>query len=293
MNNKLFFGAHISREKTIVDTLKEIQNAKGNSLQIFVGNPRSARLSDKSYQDYMKEAPVVKSYLKEHNMNLYIHSSYTINFATPYNNPKDAYWIEAILKELKIGHEMGVNGVVFHVGKYTTAGSVEKGLDNMKKGISYVLSKIEHTGRPYLILETSAGQGTELLTDIEDFAGFYKSFTKEERKQLKICIDSAHVWAAGVSLSNAKETREFLDKTKSLCGKNAIDIIQLNNHAKDCGCNVDRHAELFAKDAKIPLESIAEFNLWASENDVTIILETPNDSYKTEIPWIASLVGNK
>ena len=39
-----YVGAHISREKTIIKTMENIKNAGGNSLQIFVSNPRSTSL---------------------------------------------------------------------------------------------------------------------------------------------------------------------------------------------------------------------------------------------------------
>ena len=66
----------------------------------------------------------------------------------------------------------------------------------MRSAIKYVLNDISNKKlNTKLILETPAGQGTELLTDLKDFIEFYNSFTKDEQKYLGICLDTAHTWA--------------------------------------------------------------------------------------------------
>ncbi len=54
-----------------------------------------------------------------------------------------------------------------------------------------------------LIIETPAGQGTELLKDLNDFVAFFNGFSKEQKKILGICFDTAHTWAIGYELAEA------------------------------------------------------------------------------------------
>ena len=54
-----------------------------------------------------------------------------------------------------------------------------------------------------IIIETPAGQGTELLTNLNDFIIFFNSFTDEQKKYLGICLDTAHIWALGYELEDA------------------------------------------------------------------------------------------
>ena len=65
-----------------------------------------------------------------------------------------------------------------------------------------------------LIIETPAGQGTELLTDLNDFVDFYNNFSKEQQKYLGICFDTAHTWALGYELI---EAYNILFKKKYTC----------------------------------------------------------------------------
>ena len=54
----VFIGAHISREKTLIDTIDIIKNAGGNALQIFASNPRSSKISPLN-QKFLVKVPVI------------------------------------------------------------------------------------------------------------------------------------------------------------------------------------------------------------------------------------------
>jgi deoxyribonuclease-4 len=126
-----------------------------------------------------------------------------------------------------------------------------------------------------LLLENPAGQGTELLTDFNDFLDFYYSFTDIERNYLKLCIDTCHSWNAGYDLEDINNM--ITDKTDVYC-------IHVNNSKNIKGSNLDRHEYLF--EGKIPYENIKSFI-----NDFKksiLILETPSNNYKDEIKYIIS-----
>ena len=52
-----------------------------------------------------------------------------------------------------------------------------------------------------LILETSAGDGSKIGGLLKEFADIYKKCLKaikpEQRKRLKICLDTCHIFVAG------------------------------------------------------------------------------------------------
>ena len=73
-----------------------------------------------------------------------------------------------------------------------------------------------------IILETAAGQGTELLSNYNDFLDFYNSFNQTQKKYLKICIDTCHTWASGFDL------KEIIEITKKNNNMNDIIIIHAN-----------------------------------------------------------------
>jgi deoxyribonuclease-4 len=186
-----------------------------------------------------------------------------------------------LLHELYISHIISSAGVIVHVGKHTTQ-SQEYGLENMRIAIEYIIDELhKNEVNAKIILETPAGQGTELLTNLNDFVDFYNSFSNPQKKYLGICLDTAHIWAAGYELSEAY---------KIICNKNAGDLIaiHLNNSKVAQGSNVDRHAVLFDKDGTISRNSIKQFlELFTdSKHKPMIILETPSPQYSYELEWI-------
>ena len=280
-----YIGAHINREKTILKTMETITKKGGNCLQLFVSNPRS--LSLVNIDNYINIADDIKEYSAKHNFKTLIHSSYTINLARDFKNGKRAVpinecpWIQLLLHELYISHIISSAGVIVHVGKHTTQ-SQEYGLENMRIAIEYIIDELhKNEVNAKIILETPAGQGTELLTNLNDFVDFYNSFSNPQKKYLGICLDTAHIWAAGYELSEAY---------KIICNKNASDLIaiHLNNSKVAQGSNVDRHAVLFDKDGTISRNSIKQFlELFAdSKHKPIIILETPSPQYSYELEWI-------
>ena len=98
------------------------------------------------------------------------------------------------MKELEIADRIGAIGCVIHMGK-----STKKEADvNFIKSIKYIAKLIKKNKyKSKLILETPAGQGTEMYVSLEEFASMYNSLTTTEKKYVGICIDTCHVYAAG------------------------------------------------------------------------------------------------
>tara|TARA_B100000795_G_scaffold269969_2_gene261473 strand:+ start:6714 stop:7571 length:858 start_codon:yes stop_codon:yes gene_type:complete len=281
----LYIGAHISLDKSIIKTMDNIRSAGGNSLQIFASNPRSTNLVD--ITKYNKNANDIKKYLKDNDFKLVIHLPYVINIANEFKVNKrampieDCYWIKLILHELNISNLIGSVGVVLHVGKHVKL-SYSDGLNNMKKTIEYIANNmIDNKINTKLIIETPSGQGTELLTDLNDFMEFYNSFNKEQQKYIGICLDTAHTWALGYELYEAYNI---------LFKKNAknITLIHLNNSLVNKGDKKDRHATIL--NGVISNNKMNEFISLLKKEKPMIILETPSSSYKEELSHIYKLL---
>jgi deoxyribonuclease IV len=301
----MYYGVHINREKTILKTMEAVSKNGGNCLQLFVSNPRSSSLV--SIDNYLKIADDIRKYSADYGFATIIHASYTINLARDFKNGKrtvpihECPWIQLLLHELYISHLLGSVGVVLHVGKHTTQSS-EQGLENMRIALEYIIDVLRQKElNAKIVLETPAGQGTELLTDLGDFLNFYNNqFSAEQRRYLGICVDTAHVWASGYELSDAY---------KMIAVKNANDVvaIHLNNSKVAKGGRVDRHATLFDSTGTIPQDDIRLFvELWKEKEKkqpqkprashhplqrLLIILETPSANYADELAYFKPTVG--
>jgi len=277
-------GAHIAREKTLLNTIKQIQLNKGNALQIFASNPRSTKISQN--ETFIKKPQEIKKYITNNNFSLVIHSPYTINLANNSENKRvldisNNYVIELITHELKIAHSIGAIGCIVHCGKYTKL-TINEGLINMKNALKYIINEviIKLKLKSKIIIETSTGQGTELLSNYNDFLEFYNSFSTEEKEHFKICIDTCHVWAAGYELNDIYEI------TKKNNNLNDIAVIHVNNSKNPKNSKLDRHEYL--EEGLIKLENILDFlkNLKKHNSNILFILEKPNDNYSHEFNLI-------
>jgi deoxyribonuclease-4 len=194
----------------------------------------------------------------------------------------ECYWIKLLLHELKISDLIGSVGVVLHVGKHVAL-SYENGLENMKTAIEYIVAVMKQEKyNTKLIIETPAGQGTELLKDLNDFVAFFNSFSKEQQKYIGICFDTAHTWALGYELD---EAYEILFKTNA----SDVVVIHLNNSSVAKGSHKDRHAIMAdGKITDLKMKNFISENIKASKHlhIPIIILETPSSNYHEEIEKI-------
>ena len=269
----MIIGAHITRETTIIKTMDKIRKNGGNALQLFTANPRSLKFS--SNEKYLKESHLIKKYCNINKFSIIVHSPYVFNIAKPFAIGKKQLDITdtIIFNDLMTANIIGAIGYVIHVGKSTTT-SISEALLIMKNNIKNIINEmINHNIKTKLLLETPAGQGTELLKDFKDFINFYYSFTEEERELFKLCIDTCHIWNAGYELN------EIITLVPD---KNDIICIHLNNSKNIKGANVDRHEYLF--EGKIHPPLLKEFAIYFDKS--IIILETPSDEYNKEIKYI-------
>ena len=119
--------------------------------------------------------------------------------------------------------------MVVHTGKYKDQ-DVESALNKMEISILKILD-VATEGCP-LIIETPAGQGTELCSGLTHFQTFYSRFKNDPR--LKICIDSCHVFSAGY------DPEYYLNNwiTKY---PGSVTVVHFNDSEVCRGSRVDRH----------------------------------------------------
>jgi len=278
INNMKYIGAHIKKDINILNTIKNIKSNNGNALQIFVSSPMNSSLPN--IEKFNSEKKNIIEYCNENNFKLIIHGSYVINLANNKINKRiidieNRWWIKLLIKELDVCELLNAIGVIIHVGKYTS-NTKENGLDNMYLSIKYILDYLNKNNyKSKLIIETPSGVGTELLTNSEEFIKFYNKFNINEKKNLGICIDTAHIWSAGYDIIKYYE-----------CFKNNyndIIVIHFNNSKLDKGSLLDRHEYIF--EGKILLNDLKIFLNKLKKNPL-IILEKPSDNYDKEINWI-------
>ena len=247
------------------------KNSGINAFQVFLRNPRQLRCIEHNETEALK----CNEYIKQNNFFLVSHATYLLNSATEDDFEKK---VESAINELTYAEKVGAIGSVFHVGKRLKQDE-ETGTNHMYHFISTVIQKLQEIEcKSIFILETSASAGTELLSSMEKLGEFYHRFPEHLKNQLKICIDTCHIFAAGYSLKTIIATDSYINLVETHIQWNNVILIHLNDCKKDCGCKVDRHENLrkgyISKDND---EGMAHFVKYCVQRNIPLILETPHN----------------
>ncbi len=206
---------------------------------------------------------------------IFVHASYQINMgADLLPSQTDLYniGIDILIKEIEYGVRIGMKGIVLHTGK-----NVKKQYDpdhvynNMVKFIIELFKKLKSKKiNTNLLIETPAGQGGEMLFQIEELVEFIQKFKNLDfYSNLGLCIDTCHIFQAGYDLNDdkiIKQVHKILEPVK-----NKIQLIHLNDSYHQVGQHLDRHEQIGR--GYIEVDQLIKF-MYPYKKKIPIILET-------------------
>lgn len=254
----MLIGAHVDTDN-LITSAKLIKEAGGNLLQIFltlhgsaktdsailIGTEKSTDTTHETHHKSSKELDEFKNFLIENKMKVVVHSSYLHNLARDWD--QYSWWIKNIELEIQYAHQIGAIGLIIHCGKKLLL-SIEEAYNNMYSALVYLHNQTKKYSDVKIILETSTGQGSEILYKMEDLAHFYKKINrnpnKDIRKRIGLCIDTCHVFSAGYNLKTIDDVKLFLETFEELIGLRYVALIHLNDSKVELGSQVDRHANI-------------------------------------------------
>lgn len=268
--NKLI-GHHFNISRRFLSSVDYAKSLGANFMQIFLGVPQ--RYTRKQRPD--EELFQLKEKLKSNNIKMVIHGIYKLNFCNPIDSYIHKTGIQNLVGDLKDCEKIGALGVIIHMGKRLELDK-EKATDNYVQGVrkALQLTDTKSTTDPKIILETGAGVGSEICSNLYDLSKLYKRFTEDERKRIKFCIDTCHVFAAGYAISEPIYCEVFCETIDVLLGWNNVACIHLNDSQDSCGDCKDNHADIGK--GNVGEEGLKEFvKIAVSKYHVPIVLETP------------------
>jgi len=234
------------------------------------------------FAPYDKEENNYKNELNKYNFKSVIHISYSINISKEWD--EYSWWIVQFIKEIEIAHKLNALYVVIHLGKQMKL-TKEEAYNNMLTSLLYVHEETKQFSDIKILLETSSGQGSELCFKLNDFSHFFKKISKHSNKEIRnrfgICLDTCHIFAAGYNIKNKEAVTIFLDTFEEMIGIKHIKLVHLNDSKNDIGSLLDRHESI--NKGYIGIHGLNHIIKFFKKLSVPIILETPNDSYQTEI----------
>ena len=140
---------------------------------------------------------------------------------------------------MNIAESIEATGLIFHVGSAGPEGSKEKAIHNTIQGMRKVLKNAP--GKTYLILENGSGGGGKIGTTLQELSTIIKGVGSP---RVKVCLDTAHIWGAGLLDFSPQGITTFFDEAEKKLGKNRIIVLHANDSKVEFGSMKDRHENI-------------------------------------------------
>jgi deoxyribonuclease-4 len=295
--NELYLGIHYNEEIFQPSILKALQKAKklnANVVQIFNGNKKLTTLSEK-INTSKEDAKIIKAFLKNNNIKLFIHSILTLNYCKDPTSLRNKWGITNIVYDIISAKKIGASGVVLHMGSYKTEKiniSYEECIKNFVKSLIIILKETSST-KIEILLETPVARKFMICGNNQLFLQLYNKIPLEFRKRIKFCIDTQHIFASGYNIRNMNILKDYFDQFNKLIGLKNIKLVHLNDSKNEFNVKVNRHESIgkgfiFSNNKK-PLKYILQL---CKKNKIPIVLETGVSNYLRELKFLKSLLNN-
>jgi len=251
-------GIHTSIAGDITGSLEIAHGLGANALQIFSASPRmwgkggGSRIAEADaarFRDRRKELSLGP---------LVIHGNYLINLASP-NPVLRTRSVQAFHQEAVRALALGADYLVIHPG------SGREGLRQALRGLKL--------GDLKILLENTAGQGTSLCWQFEEMKAILEGCRDLD---IGVCVDTAHVFAAGHDIRSAEGLESALRLIDSTVGLDRVFVLHVNDSKAALGSRVDRHEHIGK--GKIGMDAFGRILNHSLLAGRAFILETPIDA---------------
>lgn len=209
-----------------------------------------------------------------------IHAPYIINFAStdPVIRGRS---LKLIREELVRGSALGARAVMFHPGSARDV-SLEEGIKMVADGVNELLDG--YHGETQLLIEISAGSGTVIGDTFDEVRDVLK---KVKRDDVGVCFDTAHAFASGYDLRDAKAVKATFDQFDKEVGLERLVMSHCNDSKVELGAKKDRHDKLGSGHI-----GIAGFEAMLAEprlKKLFWIVETPVENQEADVATLKAI----
>ncbi len=264
-NSQILLGAHMSIRGGVSMAIERARSIRCTAMQIFVKNNMQwfarplLREEIRAFLDDLQRGEL---------LSVFAHANYLINLAA--RNPQfHANSIRALSEELVRADQLELPFLVLHPGAHLGAGE-EAGLEKIVYSIDEVFRKIPKV-KTKIALEITAGQGSCLGHRFEHLEHIIANAREPDR--LRVCLDTAHLFAAGYDISNESGVRKTFREFDRVIGRDRLVAIHVNDSKTSRGSRVDRHEHIGK--GRIGLEAFRVIMRSPRLREIPKVLETP------------------
>ncbi|MBI9097837.1 MAG: deoxyribonuclease IV [Spirochaetaceae bacterium] len=196
------------------------------------------------------------------------HDGYLINLGHPEEEKREKS-LTSFMDEVQRVEELGLKYLNFHPGSHLKQISVEDCLRNIAASLNYA---IKHSETAIMVIETTAGQGTNLGWRFEEIASIIDQVENKDR--MAVCIDTCHIFAAGYDMRTEEGYNQVMDEFDRIIGLKYLKAFHLNDAKSEFESRVDRHHSL--GEGNIGWDTFRFIMEDARLDEIPMILETVN-----------------
>ena len=278
----MILGAHVSTSGGVSNAPLNARKLGVTAYQIFTKNqnrweqkPLDTKEIDKYFRNY--EDCGIECAVS--------HDAYLINLSA-IDERKYQMSLDAFGDEMIRADQLHIPYLVMHPGSHLGAGE-EAGIKKIAESFRKLFDQ-QPDGKVRVLLETTAGQGTNLGYTFEQLAEMIKLIDCEERTG--VCLDTCHIFTAGYDIRTKADYDETFRKFDEIIGIERLYAMHFNDSKKDFGTRVDRH-EHFGEGfiGLVPFSFFLNDERW---KNIPGLLETPGEmeDYERNLNTLRSLI---
>ncbi|MFU8861966.1 MAG: deoxyribonuclease IV [Cyclonatronaceae bacterium] len=278
-----YVGAHVSIAGGVFNAPVNAKSIGATAFGMFTKNQRQWKarpLSDVEIESFRGQIQTL-GFSAGH---ILPHDSYLINPGHP--EPEGLRKSrEAFIDEMQRCEQLGLALLNFHPGAHL--GKIPED-DCLKRIAESVNMALAGTTGVTTVLETTAGQGTNLGWRFEHLAGIIDLV--DDKLRVGVCIDTCHIHAAGYDIRTPKAYSKTMAEFEDVIGINYLKGLHLNDAKTEFGSRVDRHAPI----GKGTIGMQAFHNIMNDNrfDGLPMILETPGpENWGMEISMLCGLIN--
>ncbi len=265
-------GAHTSTQGGPAAAVRLAEKLGFTAIQIFTKNNNrwfQRPLTDSEISEYLQELSHSKIKF------VLSHAAYLINLCAV-NEEILEKSREALIDELYRSEQLHIPHCNFHPGSHGGRGE-DYGVKMIAESLNIIHEKTPGFQTKSMI-ELTAGQGSSLGHTFEQVREIINLVEAKDR--VSVCIDTAHIWAAGYDIKSEIGFRRTIKKFDEVIGLSRLKCIHMNDSKKDLGTHVDRHDHIGK--GFIGLEGFSNIMNSAKLRKIPKVLETPKGKEQLE-----------
>ncbi|KAI9696146.1 MAG: hypothetical protein M1820_008287 [Bogoriella megaspora] len=234
LGHRMFVGAHVSAAGGVQNAVTNANHIGGNAFALFLKSQRkweNPALKDEHLDGFYSHC---KHHAYDQKRHVLPHGSYLVNLAhADHERATQAYG--SFIDDLKRCEKLGIKLYNFHPGN--TNGNPRP--EAIARLAEHINNAHKATTSVIPVLETMATGGNTIGSTFEDLRDTIALVDNKSR--VGVCIDTAHVFAAGYDIRTPKVFQETLSEFDNVVGMKYLKALHLNDSKAPFDSRRDLH----------------------------------------------------